>query len=460
MHRPTNNTSLLDVGQIPQLESMQEKLLQEYAMYKERIRVLEAELHTSQEALAKARTDALKVQTEFIANVSHEIRTPMNAIVGFAELLAETLLTDEQHRYVSSITSGVHALLGHFNDILDFAKLKSQALFLNLEPVDVSLLLREVHDAFVPQTRLKRLPIRLSIDSKLSMPLITDGVRLKQVLVYLMRNAVKFTDRGFITLSGYVVSQEMDAVAKAGTDNPADVLSTNILAHNNSSLLTPQPHELVIEITDTGIGIEQAQLEDMFQAFWQRDGSSSRRYEGKGLGLAMSKHLVELMGGTIEVKSIVGKGSNFTVRIPNLQTSLKRAAMAKESSAREASFAALQTGIQTGIQIQTHSNAGRDEHHHTEQENNHNKQPDTPHHSELAEQLRGVPMQMWSRLRHTLIFDEIERFGAMVNELGQQFASPYVEEFGATLERAARECDMKRIPALMEEFPILLQRGR
>jgi signal transduction histidine kinase len=419
---------------VPHLQNSQPERSETVAL-EAKIRALEDEVRVAQNALAEARASALKMQSEFIANVSHEIRTPMNAIVGFAELLADTPLTDEQQRYVESITSGVQTLLGHFNDILDFAKLKSQVLFLNLEPVDVAALLREIHDVFVPQTRLKRLPIRLSIDSKLSLPRMADGARLRQVLVYLMRNAVKFTDRGFITLSG-----RLEAHVKAGEL----ALKENSSEQGNEQDTARE--ELVLEVADTGIGIAPAQLASLFQEFWQEDGSTTRKYDGKGLGLAMSKHLVGLMGGRIEVQSAVGKGSTFTIRLPSLNAAPNLSLLNSSFVAEQSPSSSVQPSAHKAFEQVVMGRALPFEVQPAEEQDV----------ADLVEKLRAAPMQMWSRLRHTLIFDEIERFAELVYALGTRFYSHRVEEFGAALERAARECDMKRIPALMEEFPSLV----
>ncbi len=249
---------------------------------------------------AKEAADAAnRAKSEFLANMSHEIRTPMNSILGFTGLLHEQMQTDQQQSYLQAIDASGKTLMRLINDILDLSKIESGRFEIHYEPLDIKELVSEISTIFSARIQEKSLEWRIQTDVGVSTALLADEIRLRQILFNLVGNAVKFTDEGFIRLS-----------VKTMTNDSIDF-------HTNGAKASVQ---LVIEVEDTGIGIPTSQQHDIFEAFRQQEGQSSRKYGGTGLGLTITKRLVEMMNGTIAVESVVGKGSLFRVVLPNTQT--------------------------------------------------------------------------------------------------------------------------------------------
>ena len=229
--------------------------------------------------IAKAHAEEMsKAKDAFVATMSHEIRTPMNGIVGSLDLLRRTALAGEQVELVQVMHRSAGALLRVINDILDFAKLESGHLVLERVPFDLSVLLAEVVDLERNAAETKGLAVNLTISQEVPKALLGDPWRLRQVLLNLLDNAVKFTATGTIDLIC-----EPDA-------------TTGLMR---------------FVVSDTGVGISANALDRIFDAFAQEDASTTRRFGGSGLGLAICKHMVGLMGGTIVAKSAPGKGSSF-----------------------------------------------------------------------------------------------------------------------------------------------------
>ncbi|MEH0690730.1 response regulator [Vibrio cholerae] len=239
--------------------------------------------------LSIAKEEALaadKSKTEFLANMSHEIRTPMNAIIGMNYLLLETKLTSKQRSFVDIVNRSAKSLLVIINDILDISKINANKIEIENIPFDIREVLQDVGHLIKHQAVEKHIEFILDIDDTIPSGLTGDPLRLKQVLLNLANNAVKFTQKGDITIKATLLSTMKSKV------------------------------ELKFEVRDTGIGMSAKQMSSLFAPFQQADSSTTRKYGGTGLGLAISKQLVELMQGNIEVQSRQGEGTSFIITLP------------------------------------------------------------------------------------------------------------------------------------------------
>ena len=245
--------------------------------------------HKLSQELTKAKDEAIaasQAKSEFLANMSHEIRTPMNGILGMAELLANTEISERQQDFINVINNSASALLTIINDILDFSKIEAGAFELDPSAFDLKSSINDVTSILSPTAQDKHLELIINYPSSMPRGFIGDGGRLRQVLTNLIGNAIKFTEKGFITIDVNVAEPR-----------------------NNISIVC-------ISIKDTGIGISAEKISGIFKKFTQADGSTTRMYGGTGLGLSISKAIVEMMGGRITVESTLGQGSNFNFKIP------------------------------------------------------------------------------------------------------------------------------------------------
>lgn len=232
---------------------------------------------------------ANRAKSTFLANMSHEIRTPMNAIIGFSEILANKIEDESLTNYLKSIQSSSKTLLNLINDILDLSKIEAGKISLLYEPVNIHILAGELESLFIVKAQEKGLNFQIEISSNVPEILEIDELRLRQIALNLLSNAIKFTKKGFVKLA-------LDA-----------------------KLMDDSSIDLIMKVSDSGIGIPENKLIDIFGDFNQQDEQTTRNYGGTGLGLSISKRIVELFGGKISVESKEGIGSTFTVELQGVK---------------------------------------------------------------------------------------------------------------------------------------------
>ncbi|MCB9682975.1 MAG: response regulator [Alphaproteobacteria bacterium] len=238
------------------------------------------------EAARDAAEAATVAKSNFLANMSHEIRTPLNGVLGLASLLAQTRLTPDQQAYVSTIITSGDTLRSLIDELLDFSRIEAGELVIVEEPFDLRQAMHELDLLFRSQAAAKDLPLRFEVDPNIPEQVVTDGKRLKQVVVNLLGNALKFTDEGLVAL------------------------------HVGMANRVGERLWLRFEVSDTGIGIDESDLPRLFEPFSQGDPGISRRYGGTGLGLAICKTIAARLGGRLTARSRLGEGSTFVFELP------------------------------------------------------------------------------------------------------------------------------------------------
>ena len=358
------------------------------------------------ERLARKAEDASLAKSEFLANMSHEIRTPMNAVIGYSDLLSNTVTDRQQRNYLDAIRAGSRSLLMLINDILDLSRIEAGKMRLDYSAVSIRRLLSDVRHIFDLRATEQGIFLEVSVESPMPDAVRLDETRLRQVLFNLVGNAIKFTHQGGVTVRARVAQLDDSADTGAGEKNVGA--------------------ELVIRVQDTGIGIPHDQQQAIFDAFEQQEGQSSRRYGGTGLGLAISRKLVHMMGGELTVESEPGVGSTFTVRLPQLEVTGEQAEEEGEP------------GESDRLLVQTLSLQER---------------------GWLREQLDRDFGDEWQNVRESGDPEQMRDFALRVLEWGQHLRSPSVTAYAERLLSDVEAFNLDAVNRALDAFPRLLGRG-
>ncbi|MBL3557971.1 MULTISPECIES: transporter substrate-binding domain-containing protein [Marinobacter] len=363
------------------------------------------------ERLAREAEAASLTKSEFLANMSHEIRTPMNAVIGYSDLLSNTVTDPQQRNYLDAIRAGSRSLLMLINDILDLSRIEAGKMRLDYSAVSVRRLLSDVRHIFDLRATEQGISLEVSVHSKMPVAMMLDETRLRQVLFNLVGNAIKFTHEGGVTVRATATPHKSeDGESGAGGE------------HDKRRW-----YRLVITVADTGIGIPLDQQEQIFDAFEQQEGQNSRRYGGTGLGLAISRKLVRMMGGELKVESEPGAGSTFTVSLPRVEVTEEQA---EEEGAPEESERLL---------AQTLSMQER---------------------GWLREQLARDFGNEWETVRESGDPEQMKDFATRLLEWGKRFRSPSVTRYGEKLLADIEAFNLDSVNSALDAFPRLLGRDQ
>ncbi|MBM4762922.1 hybrid sensor histidine kinase/response regulator [Bacillus sp. B15-48] len=274
---------------------MAEQLYKHINHLEEKVKERTTEIEKANIELKYAKLEADKAneaKSEFLANMSHELRTPLNAIIGFSELLQTTIKDEKHQNYIRTIHSSGNSLLVLINDILDLSKIEAGKMDIHYKPIKLFAVIKEIETIFMQKIDRKEIEFFIDIPNDFPNIILFDEGRLRQILLNLVGNAVKFTEKGYVKLS---------------------IKATSFYKDDKSYV------DLHLSVEDTGIGIPDKERERIFEAFTQISGQSIKKYGGTGLGLSITKKLVETMNGELSVKSEIGKGSIFHIKFGNIQ---------------------------------------------------------------------------------------------------------------------------------------------
>lgn len=351
-------------------------------------------LHSREEAIS-----ANKAKSEFLANISHEFRTPLNAILGFSELLRSTFESEQQFEYLEAVTSSGKHLLSLITDILDLSKIEAGKLLIQTEKVHLHSVLQEIVQIF----SLKANEKGISLEFMNQVPIYTfieiDALRLRQILFNVIGNAVKFTENGFVRITTELNSE----------------------GQNN--------HNLTIKISDSGIGIPNDQQDAIFQAFRQQDGQSTRKYGGTGLGLTISKRLIEMMNGRITVDSILGIGTTFSLSFNGIKIIEESS---KEFKENDVKFEGFPLNAELLLKEILFLNS---------------QQKFT-----LKDSLQHLHVERFQKLQKIMIISQVHEFAIQLATLGNEFCITSLKDYADKLQMVSRNFDVVNTQQVLVEF--------
>ncbi len=384
----------------------------------ERISVLE-EL-TKAKQLAE---EASKAKSEFLANISHEIRTPLNTVLGFTELMENMTLDETQLKYLNSIKSSGTNLMTLINDLLDLSKIEAGRVNLKYTSVKVKNVLDEIRNIFSYRAEKKGIEYNELIDRDFPEEIVFDETRLRQILINLVGNAIKFTNEGHVDLV---------------------ICSRSRNKQNDRAVM-----KMEIMIVDTGIGIPEESFQSIFDSFRQQLQLDSRKYEGTGLGLSITKRLVEAMQGKILLESEVGKGTTFKLIFPRVEYVQQPAMQSKNKTGKKKYGKHL---LNTMVSIRSSkSEAGIDD----------RKILGTMKHDKyklLLDKLENTLYQQWKQFESKKPLKEIRSFAQEIIKLGKKNKVKYIKDYGEQLYLTIENFDIEEMQLKLEEFPKLLQK--
>ncbi len=372
------------------------------------------------EEMVKTRTLALNAEKEkaeaasqakgeFLANMSHEIRTPLNLVIGFSDIIYKESQDETIKEYVATIRSAGNSLLAMLNDILDLSKAESGNFPLNYAAFNLGGLLREIHQVYANSALVKGLEFSVEMGEQTPSGIVLDRVRLRQILMNITGNAIKFTSSGFVKLTAGYRQFEKGTLFS----------------------------ELFFIIQDSGMGIAPGQKERIFERFSQQKGQDFDTYGGTGIGLSISKKLVEAMGGTIEVNSTPGRGSRFLVTIPNVASVSEMTQTLPwddviDDAQEKKEFHKLFVPAQTYTPMEIEKLKA------------------------LLSLLTGKMLDRWAYLSETMIIGNVEAFAGQIVELGQTYGYAPLEMWGDAVLKQARTFDMASLPKTLKSFPAVI----